>query len=90
MAPLIPIMRVPTHPGEILREEFLGPLNMSQIELAARTGWPLPLTSAICAGQVPVTQPVPDALTAVFATTPTFWMNLQTAFDLAVARPRVP
>lgn len=82
-----PSNRVPTHPGEILREEFLVPLGQSQVALAEHLGVPLQRVNEIVRGKRGVTPETAWLLAQAFGTTPQFWLNLQTAYDLAVQRP---
>jgi len=82
------IKRKPTSPGEILREEFLVPLGMTQVELAARIGVPLQRVNTIVAGRRAVTAETALLFAKVFKT-PEFWMNLQTALDLWEARQKL-
>lgn len=79
-------MRVHTHPGEMLRHEFLGPLDMSATTLADRIGVPANRITEIIRGRRHVTADTALRLGAYFDTTPEFWMNLQTAHDLSKAR----
>jgi addiction module HigA family antidote len=72
----------PVHPGEILREEFLVPLGMSAGALAKRIHVPRTRIERLVAETSPVTPDTALRLGKVFATSPEFWMNLQTAFDL--------
>jgi antitoxin HigA-1 len=81
--------RKPTTPGEILREEFLVPLGMTQVELASRLGVPLQRINTIIDGRRAVTAETALLLAKVFKTTPEFWMNLQTAVDLWEARQKL-
>jgi antitoxin HigA-1 len=83
------LKRKPTAPGEILREEFMVPLGMTQVELAARIGVPLQRINTIIAGRRAVTAETALLLARVFKTTPEFWMNLQTAVDLWEARQKL-
>ena len=73
----------PVHPGEILREEFLVPLNMSAGALARTLGVPRTRIERIVARQTPVTTDTALRLAKFFQTTPEFWMNFQTAWELA-------
>jgi antitoxin HigA-1 len=68
------------HPGEILREEFLVPLGMSAGALAKRIH--VPRTRIEVGEASPITPDTALRLGKVFATSPEFWMNLQTRFDL--------
>lgn len=83
------LKRKPTTPGEILREEFLVPLGMTQVELASRIRVPLQRVNTIIAGRRAVTAETALLLAKVFKTTPEFWMNLQTAVDLWEARQKL-
>jgi addiction module HigA family antidote len=82
-----PSSRVPTHPGEILREEFLVPLRQTQVALAEHLGIPLQRVNEIVRGKRGVTPDTAWLLAQAFGTTPQFWLNLQAAYDLAVQRP---
>ncbi len=79
--------RIPTHPGEILVEEFLKPLRLTQVALAAHLGIPLQRVNEIARGKRGVTPETAWLLAATFGTTPGFWLNLQSAHDLARSRP---
>ena len=72
----------PVHPGEILRGEFLVPLGMSAGALAKRIHVPRTRIERLAAETSPVTPDTALRLGKIFATSPEFWMNLQTAFDL--------
>jgi antitoxin HigA-1 len=81
--------RRPTTPGEVLKEEFLIPLGMTQVELAAKIGVPLQRVNTIIAGRRAVTAETAILLAKVFKTSPEFWMNLQIAVDLWEARQKL-
>ena len=85
---MIPKNRVPTHPGEILREEFLGPLGVTQVAFAAHIGVPVQRVNELIRGKRGVTPATAWLLAQALDTTPEFWVNLQSARDLAMARPR--
>ena len=72
----------PVHPGEILREEFLVPLGMSAGALAKRLNVPRTRIERLVAETTAMTPDTALRLGKFFATSPEFWMNLQTAFDL--------
>lgn len=74
--------REPTHPGEMLREEFLEPLEMSQSELARRIHVSFPRVNELVNGKRGVTSDTALRLSRLFGTTPDFWMNLQLTWDL--------
>ena len=75
----------PIHPGEILREEFLIPLNMSSHALAMELKVPAPRIYEIVRERRSVTPQTALRLARYFGTTPDFWLNLQTAYDLKIA-----
>ena len=66
----------PTHPGEILREEFLLPLGISAYRLARDIGVPVNRITAILNGLRGISGETALLLGKVFGTTPAFWMNL--------------
>ncbi|CDZ44521.1 HigA family addiction module antitoxin [Neorhizobium galegae] len=80
MASLLP----PVHPGEILREEYLGPLHLSAGALAKKLNVPRTRIERLVAEQTSVTTDTALRLGRFFDTTPEFWMNLQTSYDLKV------
>jgi addiction module HigA family antidote len=75
----------PIHPGEILREEFLGPLGMSANQLALRLRVAPNRVSSILNGSRAVTAETALRLSRYFRTTADFWLNLQMAYELRVA-----
>jgi antitoxin HigA-1 len=79
---LVPTDREPTPPGEMLREEFMKPLALTQAELAARLGMPRVAVNAIINGKRSVTPSTAMRLSKAFGTTPEFWLNGQIAVDL--------
>ena len=76
----------PIHPGEILREEFLIPLGMSAHALAMAIHVPAPRINDIVREKRSLSPDTVLRLSRYFGTTPEFWMNLQSAFDLRTAR----
>lgn len=74
----------PIHPGEILREEFLAPLGLKPYTLAKKLHVPRTRIERLVAEKTPVTPDTALRLAKVFGTTPRFWMNMQTSYDLAV------
>jgi addiction module HigA family antidote len=78
----------PVHPGEILAEEFLAPLGMSQYRLAKGIGVPPRRINEIVHGTRALTADTALRLARFFGTSPEFWVNLQTHFDLEVLRDR--
>lgn len=75
----------PVHPGEILAEEFLSPLNMSARALAAAIEVTPARVSDIIAGRRGITADTALRLGRYFGTTAQVWLNLQTNYDLEVA-----
>jgi len=69
------------HPGEVLREEFLLPMGISQYRLAKQIGVPAMRISEICAGKRGITADTALRFARAFGTTPAFWLNLQSAYD---------
>lgn len=82
----LPKHRPPTHPGEMLREEFFAPMRLTQVEAARRMSMPLTRLNEIVNGKRGVTADTAWRLADLLGTTPQFWMNLQTAYDLWEAR----
>ena len=87
---MIPKNRIPTHPGEILLEEFLKPMGLAQTELAEKLHIPVQRINEIVNGKRGVTPETAWLLAGAFGTTPQFWVNLQANHDLAKARPATP
>ena len=82
--------RMPTHPGVILRQEFLAPLGISQVAFTAHLGVPAQRINELINGKRGITPETAWLLAAALDTTPEFWTNLQTAYDLARSRPSEP
>src|SRR5436305_2934403 len=72
----------PVHPGEILHEEFLAPLGLSQYRLAKDVSVPPRRINEIVRGQRAITADTALRLARYFQTSERFWLNLQTRFDL--------
>ena len=83
---MIPKHRKPTHPGEILLQEFLEPMELSQVELAHRMGVSMQRINTLVNGKRNVTAETAILLSRILKTTPEFWMNLQDAHDLYEAQ----
>jgi len=79
---MLPADREPTLPGEMLREEFMKPLGLTQAELAAKLGMPRVAVNAIINGKRSVTPGTAMRLAKALGTTPEFWINGQIAVDL--------
>ena len=73
------------HPGEILEEEFMKPLGISQTKLAIDIRVPAPRINAIVKGRRAITADTALRLGAYFGMEPQFWLNLQNNYDLGVA-----
>lgn len=85
---MLPKNRPPTSAGEILSEEFLKPLAMTQQMLAKKMGIPVQRVNLIVNGHRGITADTALLLAKVFQTTPQFWMNAQVAEDLWYAQQR--
>lgn len=85
---MIPKNRKPTHPGEILQEEFLKPLDLTQLEFAKKLSIPIQRVNEIIRGKRGVTPETAWLFSKIFGTTPEFWMNLQNNYDLYVNIPK--
>ncbi len=75
----------PVHPGEILLEDFLKPLNVTRYRLAKSIGVPQRRIDEICAGKRAVTADTALRLARFFGTDAQSWMNLQAEYDLECA-----
>jgi addiction module HigA family antidote len=84
---MIPENRIPTHPGVVLSQEFLAPLGLSQVALAAHLGVPVQRINELVRGKRGITPETVWLLAQALNTTPEFWINLQSAYDLARCRP---
>lgn len=72
----------PFHPGEILLEEFLEPLGMSQAAFAEKIGWTKARLNELIRGKRGVTAEAALDLAEILGTSPKLWMNLQATYDL--------
>ncbi len=79
----------PIHPGEILREEFLVPLNMTAHALALELKVPAPRINDIVRERRGISPDTALRLARYFGNTPQFWMNLQTSYDLKCAEREI-
>jgi addiction module HigA family antidote len=86
---MIPRHRSPTHPGEILLQEFLAPMNLSQVALAEKLDVPIQRINTLVNGKRGITAETAILLGRELGTSPEFWMNLQTAWDLFHAERRL-
>ena len=78
----------PFHPGEILLEEFLAPMEMSQAAFAKKLGWTTTRLNELIKGKRGITAESALDLAQALGTTPKLWMNLQATWDLAKAVER--
>jgi len=79
----------PVHPGEILQEEFLVPMGISQYRLAKDISVPPRRINEVVRGQRAITADTALRLARYFRTTERFWLNLQTRYDLEVEKNRL-
>src|SRR5438094_7164334 len=79
----------PIHPGEILLQEFLDPLGLSQYRLAKETSVPPRRINEIIHGKRAITANTALRLARFFGTSERFWLNLQTRYDLDVEKERL-
>ena len=79
----------PIHPGEILLEEFLEPLGISQYRLAKDISVPPRRVNEIVHGKRTITANTALRLARYFGTSERFWLNMQTRFDLEIERDRL-
>lgn len=84
-----PKNRQPTHPGEVLFEEFLVPLQMTQVELANTLSVPIQRINTIINRKRGITAETAILLARALGTTPEFWMHLQVRWDLYEAKQRL-
>ena len=79
----------PIHPGEVLREEFLGPMGISQYRLAKEIHVPARRINEIVKGQRGITADTALRLSRFFGASERFWMNLQARYELEVEKDRL-
>jgi len=82
----VPSSRTPTHPGEMLLEEFLNPMGLTQRELADAIHVPYQRVNDLVNGRRGITPSTALRLAKYFGMTPDFWMNLQLRWDLYFAQ----
>ena len=80
------IPAVSVHPGELLQHEFLDPLGLTQAALAAHIGVSTRRINEICRGKRAISAETALLLSKALGTTPQFWMNGQSLYELACAR----
>ena len=79
----------PIHPGEVLLEEFIKPMNLSQNRLAIDIGVDARRINEIVLGKRAITADTALRLSRFFSNSPQFWMGLQTQYDLDVAEDQL-
>ena len=82
----IPTHRTPTHPGEMLLEEFLRPMGLTQRELSVAIRVPYQRVNEIINGRRRITPSKALRLAKFFGVSPDFWMNIQLRWDLYFAK----
>lgn len=79
------LLKEPMHPGEVLKELYLDPLDMGAIAFARRLDVPRTRIERLVKGVTSVTPDTALRLARAFNTTPAYWMNLQTNYDMSIA-----
>ena len=83
----LPTHRLPTHPGEMLLEEFLKPLGFSQLAFSKHLNIPLQRLNEVVLGKRSVSPETAWLLGMALGTGPEIWLDLQPAYDLATHKP---
>ena len=86
---MIKIKRAPTPPGEILEEEFLKPLGLTQKALADHVGCDVKVINRLINGRTSLTATMALKLASTFNTSPEFWLNAQEAVDIYEAKQEI-
>lgn len=84
---MLPDKRTTTHPGQILLQDFLDPLEVSQSNFARHLGIPVQRVNELIRGKRGITPDTAWLLSKSLGTTPEFWMNLQVAYELSSTQP---
>jgi addiction module HigA family antidote len=79
----------PMHPGEVLREEFMEPMNLTAYAVAKACGVPRTRIERIAEEKVGITADTALRLAKFFGTTPDFWLNLQSRYDLLTVQREI-
>lgn len=79
----------PLHPGEVLREEFLVPMRLSAYALAEHCHVPRTRIERIVAEEIGISADTALRLSAAFGTTPEFWLNLQSRYEVELAKAEI-
>jgi addiction module HigA family antidote len=80
---------MPIHPGEVLLEEFIKPMNLSQNQIALALGVPEQRINEIVHGKQPITADIALRLARYFDMSPRFWLGLQMDYDLDVVEDEI-
>ena len=83
------LLEGPMHPGEVLKELYLDPLDIGAIAFARRLGVPRTRIEPLIKGTTGITPDTALRLARVFNTTPAYWVNLQTNYDLELAAKEI-
>lgn len=83
------LVKEPMHPGEVLKELYLDPLDIRAIAFARRLDVPRTRIERLIKGTTGITPDTALRLARVFNTTPAYWVNLQTNFDMVVAAKEI-
>ena len=83
------LLEAPMRPGEVLQELYLAPLGMGAIALARRLGVPRTRIERLVKGTTRMTPDTALRLARVFNTSPAYWLNMQTNYDMAIASGQV-
>ncbi len=84
---MLPSNRTPSHPGQVLLEDFLKPLDITQVAFAAHIGVHVQRVNEIVRGKRGISPESAWLFGQALGTSPEFWMNLQVQYDLAANRP---
>jgi len=84
---MIPKNRITTHPGTILLNEYLDPMGLTQKEVADHLDIPIQRINEIVRGKRGISPDTAWLLSEAFDTSPEFWLNLQSMYDLSSTRP---
>jgi addiction module HigA family antidote len=82
---LMSLLKEPMHPGEVLKELYLAPLELGAFAFGRRLGVPRTRIDRLIKGTTGMTSDMALRLACVFNTTPAYWVNLQTNYDMVVA-----
>lgn len=84
---MLPRKRMTTHPGEVLKHEFIEPLGLTQTDLAKHLKIPIQRINELVRGKRGITPDTAWLLSKALGTSPEFWMNLQVNYDLTSIDP---